>query len=378
MPDRLNAVADRLREEAVDDPEADETGKNSENDNDDEAMPVPQVKVGADGNIILDEASTMIETTATKKAKEDLLKVPIVFENANQATNYGSWGKKKKNADWSDKETVKFYKALSVFGTDFSLMEGVFKKRSRHELKMKFKKEERSNRALVDKCLSQGQTFDPSFFESNSEDSEMEEAENKKAKQAKAKLAKKKKAKENNAAKDKKKRRHRVKGRRYYESEDSEDADESELASEQEHENIADAILEQTGAVKRKARFLRPLASAKKSKTDPEPSLLKSILTQEANSSKSNNLILPPALLAANPSLAKATPGSLVVVASPSSPQVSAANAQLLEVFMVGEENGESSQEGSALPKRTRTISENHLDTTSIGRVRTHSGTFQS
>merc|ERR1711981_1510046 len=138
VPNRLDAVAERLREEEVDDPEINKG--TSEGDGDEEAMPVPQVKVAPDGSIIIDEASTMIETTATKKAKEDLLKSPLVFESANQATNYGSWGKKKKNADWSDRDTVKFYKALSVFGTDFSLMEGVFKKRSRHELKMKFKK----------------------------------------------------------------------------------------------------------------------------------------------------------------------------------------------------------------------------------------------
>ena len=112
----------------------------SEDNDETTTMPVPQVKVAPDGSIIIDEASTMIETTAAKKAKEDLLKSPLVFESANQPTNYGSWGKKKKNADWSDKDTIKFYKALSVFGTDFSLMEGVFKKRSRHELKMKFKK----------------------------------------------------------------------------------------------------------------------------------------------------------------------------------------------------------------------------------------------
>ena len=56
-------------------------------------MPVPQVKVAPDGSIIIDEASVEIETTAAKKAKEDLLKSPLVFESANQATNYGSWGK---------------------------------------------------------------------------------------------------------------------------------------------------------------------------------------------------------------------------------------------------------------------------------------------
>ena len=85
VPNRLESVAERLREEAVDNPDSDAKNSN-ESAPEDEALPVPQVKVGADGSIILDEASTMIETTAAKKAKEDLLKSPLVFENANQVS----------------------------------------------------------------------------------------------------------------------------------------------------------------------------------------------------------------------------------------------------------------------------------------------------
>jgi len=167
----LNAVAEKLREEAVDDPDAIPDEEETEED----ATPAPQVKVGADGNIILDEASLMIETTTTKKAKNDLITAPLVFESANSATNYGTWSKrKKKNADWSSKKTIKFYKALSVFGTDFSLMQGVFTKKSRKELQLKFKKEEKINNKLIEKCLSQGQAFDPSIFESD-DDTDQEE-----------------------------------------------------------------------------------------------------------------------------------------------------------------------------------------------------------
>jgi hypothetical protein len=54
-------------------------------------------------------------------------------------------------------ETFRFYRALAVTGADFSMMASLFKKRSREELKLKFKKEERANPELVDKCLrSQG------------------------------------------------------------------------------------------------------------------------------------------------------------------------------------------------------------------------------
>ena len=133
----LSAVRERLAEEMVDDVEQEKgvneeenNGKVEEEEEVDEKMPVPQVKVGPNGEIIVDEESTIIETSASKKAKEDLLKAPLVFESANQvSSNYGSWGKKRKNVDWTDKETLKFYKGLSVFGTDFSMMESVFKRR---------------------------------------------------------------------------------------------------------------------------------------------------------------------------------------------------------------------------------------------------------
>ena len=67
------------------------------------SMPVPQVKVGPDGQIIVDEATTVIDTTQAKKAQKDLLNSTLVFESSNKATNYGSWGKKRKNVDWSDR-----------------------------------------------------------------------------------------------------------------------------------------------------------------------------------------------------------------------------------------------------------------------------------
>jgi len=51
---------------------------------------------------------------------------------------------------------LRFYKALALTGTDFSMMASLFKKRTRQELKTKFKKEERSNPGLVDKCLRGG------------------------------------------------------------------------------------------------------------------------------------------------------------------------------------------------------------------------------
>lgn len=57
-------------------------------------------------------------------------------------------------------ETLKFYRALNTVGTDFLLMQSIFPKRTRQDLKMKFKKEDRMNRFLVEKALRYPLDFD--------------------------------------------------------------------------------------------------------------------------------------------------------------------------------------------------------------------------
>lgn len=61
-------------------------------------------------------------------------------------------------------ETARFYRALSMLGTQFSLMERLFPHRKRYELKRKFKTEEKENRALIDKTISNQVKFDMSHF----------------------------------------------------------------------------------------------------------------------------------------------------------------------------------------------------------------------
>jgi hypothetical protein len=105
------------------------------------------------------------------------------------------------------------------------------------------------------------------------------------------------------------------------------------------------------------------------------------------------NFYLPlSALLAANPSLANAAPGSLVVVASPSSS--SNPNSQLMHVFVLGDQQQQQEREqpyiisnalsdeehgGDIVEERIVPVvmSEHTLDMSAAGRVRTFSGTFQ-
>jgi hypothetical protein len=366
-----------------------------------------QVKVGPNGEIVVDEESTVIETSRSKKAKDDILKAPLVFESANQtASNYGSWGKKRKNVDWTDRETVRFYKALSVFGTDFSMMESVFKRRSRHDLKMKFKREERGSRALVDKHLREGMLFDPAVFQDEDTD-EDEEVENRQSER------KRKRREPASAAAKKRKRKSKksVSSRGYYSSSDAD----AELSEHNEVSSVAEGGTPRRRSARRSSSIQHPsqpfpttiaqeletlteviqidkedenynvttttAATANTSRRQPRGGpvpnltqqgnirvesspLLKNLLQHQQESSveadnsaaaESEQMVppriivpapaFPPGLLAANPGLANAVPGSLVVVASPSVVQCptsssSATEQQVLHVFRVTESTG--------------------------------------
>ncbi len=67
--------------------------------------------------------------------------------------------KKEKSEKWSTKETEKFYHALQIFGTDFSVIAKLLPGRTRKQIKNKFNKEERENPEKIDLILKQAGTF---------------------------------------------------------------------------------------------------------------------------------------------------------------------------------------------------------------------------
>lgn len=128
----------------------------------------PRIKIGPNGEIMIDEQSIKIQTTAAKN-RDEVLKKAVVVEESGDSSHYGKWSKRRRRSfEWTVKETALFYKALSTVGTDFSLMETLIKWRTRAELKTKFKKEERNNRELVDMALNDSTQFDMTVFEEES------------------------------------------------------------------------------------------------------------------------------------------------------------------------------------------------------------------
>lgn len=133
------------------------------------SMPAPQLKVGPDGQLIIDEQSLVVEHSDAKKCREAAIsrsKAKVIIEEDGDGRTEGGFYKRRKNSkEWASWETLKFYKALNTIGTDFLLMQSLFPERNRRELKQKFKKEERINRKLVDKALKYFREFDVETLE---------------------------------------------------------------------------------------------------------------------------------------------------------------------------------------------------------------------
>lgn len=122
-----------------------------------ETAPVPQMKLGPNGEIVLDEQSLVI------KSSDKRLAAGVVREGAWSGGAGGAWRRRRaRTADWADEETVRFYRALAALGTDFMIMEQLFPGRTRQDLKKKFKKEERLNGAQIDKALKSSHMWDAS------------------------------------------------------------------------------------------------------------------------------------------------------------------------------------------------------------------------
>ncbi|KAI7812634.1 hypothetical protein IRJ41_006057 [Triplophysa rosa] len=132
-----------------------------EEEDDDDDLMVPKVKVAEDGTLILDDDSLTVRVQRTSDTVvEDA--TPL-FERGN-TTTYMSFRKSCHVKNWSVRETDMFYLAISMVGTDFSMMAQLLTHRSRTEIKNKFKKEEKTNAWRVDKAFRNKRPFDNEFF----------------------------------------------------------------------------------------------------------------------------------------------------------------------------------------------------------------------
>lgn len=169
--------------------EADQPEEVVVTDEENDGLPAPQIKVGPDGEITIDEKSLVIENKQVKRSKEKIQKSKLV--DGDSATTYGVYKKVERTKLWSKRETLRFYKALNAIGTDFSLMLPLFPGRKRRDLTMKFKKEEKVNRTLIDRALMEPNTYDISELRREIELEEREEREKERVKREVEQLARK-------------------------------------------------------------------------------------------------------------------------------------------------------------------------------------------
>ncbi|XP_038875904.1 uncharacterized protein LOC120068262 isoform X2 [Benincasa hispida] len=68
---------------------------------------------------------------------------PDVVDMTSAYFNYQSFMDKTPRTKWSKQDTERFYEAVRQFGTDFCMIQQLFPGRTRHQIKLKFKSEER-------------------------------------------------------------------------------------------------------------------------------------------------------------------------------------------------------------------------------------------
>lgn len=122
---------------------------NIEEKHSNEVYHCPRLVVLENGEVVCEDKSLVVE-----KSKEN-----DVF-NSEPITDNGVYSSSKSRGKiWSEKETAVFFKALEIYGTDFSLIEKILGNRSRRELKFKFKREERLNCKLVHELIFRNEAF---------------------------------------------------------------------------------------------------------------------------------------------------------------------------------------------------------------------------
>ncbi|CAO4362336.1 unnamed protein product [Caenorhabditis nigoni] len=113
----------------------------------------PQVKIGADGRLVIDETSLVVQSAQ------------VNHESVWETVEEGRMGSKitsmsfrnrisRRPTLWSERETDLFYEVLQCTGTDFGLMHHYLPQRSRPELKSKYNREEKNNWARLLKATS--------------------------------------------------------------------------------------------------------------------------------------------------------------------------------------------------------------------------------
>ncbi len=103
---------------------------------------VPQLRI-VDGDIVLDDGSSNVSASGGDGSSPTVV-VNVVNESGRHLTSH-AFVKSIGSNRWSREDTDRFHEAVSMCGTDFAIMALLFPRRSREQIKGKYKVEERTN-----------------------------------------------------------------------------------------------------------------------------------------------------------------------------------------------------------------------------------------
>lgn len=107
-----------------------------------------------DGQIQIDESTLQIDRHANAAVERDAEQLEGVDESelTRRVTQF-TWGKRDQSGSWDEESTDKFYEGLRMFGTDFQMISKMLPGRTRHSVKLKFRKEERVDEPRIRRAL---------------------------------------------------------------------------------------------------------------------------------------------------------------------------------------------------------------------------------
>ncbi|KAL7059976.1 hypothetical protein AAHC03_010152 [Spirometra sp. Aus1] len=134
----------------------------------------PQVRLDADGNIVLDETSLEVQRP---DPLEGQVRRHVAEETGIYFTSYSSFRRPRagRGRRWNSQENTRFYRALSTIGTDFYCMTKLFPNRTRSQLLKKYKQEERLHPHLVNEALKNKRNYDVTCFYNSSDEEPYDE-----------------------------------------------------------------------------------------------------------------------------------------------------------------------------------------------------------
>jgi transcription factor TFIIIB component B'' len=113
------------------------------------AVMAPQVQV-IDGNIVINPQSLTVNAAAEKDVGMTEFKR---VEESGSRLNSATYSNRAKAEKWSKEDTELFYRAMTQFGTDFSLIARLFPGRSRRQVKRKYLIEDRADPRRVEQAI---------------------------------------------------------------------------------------------------------------------------------------------------------------------------------------------------------------------------------